>query len=158
MNRRNFFKTSAASVACASLSIAATNRQAKTWDRWIVVAHTGWNANGHSYAPGALQKMADSARGRMVVETGVDAPTMNDLLGVVEQARFDGENVSIRVLWFTGTTVDNTGPMFISPRGQALPRVRESHPGYYDIQADDYTLERFDLAESSAFALATPLK
>lgn len=114
-----------------------------TTEEWITVAHTGKNLNDRSYTVQALQRMADTAKGKPVARCGeFDPPALSDLLGMISEAEYISESVRVRVKWFSYWPVP-TG-QFISPWG-----VAQQTDG--SIDWDTFQLLSMRVSESSAF-------
>lgn len=139
MNRRNLL-----TVLCgAAASLAVTSQK----QDWIIVAHAGENLNLRAYSEGALRTMAATAKGRMIGQRPMDASLqcgLEDLRGIVSDARFEDGTVFIKVKWFTQHPV---------PIGKRI--VPWGSGNVSGGVVDEYSLASFNVEEFSAFQEAS---
>lgn len=111
--------------------------------QWIVVAHGGVNANGRTYEPLLLQKMALLATGAKVGHAKEDRLSLQELLGVVSRARVKENRLGIQVRWFSSAMV---------PRGAVI--VPWGHGTVINgiVSVKDYSLTHFQVETEIASA------
>lgn len=112
-------------------------------DEWIKVAHKGVNLNERSYSPEALATMEKAAKGIIVALAGdFEPPQLDELLGIVSEAKLEDGFVSVKVKWFSRLPI---------PVGKHLCPWGVGTLDANNIVLSDYKLESMRVHTESAF-------
>lgn len=98
MTRRRILEIGATALACTT-AVAITGSPA---EGWITIAHLGMNLAGRNYTEDHLAVIArDVKPGMHVVEWyHDDTPTLEQLYGIVTDARRYGDEFQVKIRWF----------------------------------------------------------
>lgn len=137
MQRREFIAT-----------IGAVTVVKPAQQEWIRIADSRKNVNGRIYTPELLEAIARAAKERhswvVIPDPDIVSIPLDNILGVVSDARVDQGYLEIQVKWFSGKRPIGA---FITPCG-----MTNKQP---DPQIQKYRFQYFEAYMHSAFDCAT---